>query len=35
MGDDDATSGGIEAALRRYVAAVKDGSFPVEAIHGY
>lgn len=27
--------GGIDAALRRYVAAVKDGSFPVEAIHTY
>ena len=26
---------GIEAALRRYVAAVKDGSFPDESIHGY
>jgi 3-methyl-2-oxobutanoate hydroxymethyltransferase len=27
--------GSIESALRRYVAAVKDGSFPDEAIHGY
>ncbi|MDE2300787.1 MAG: 3-methyl-2-oxobutanoate hydroxymethyltransferase [Burkholderiales bacterium] len=26
---------GIEAALRRYVAAVKDGSFPDESVHGY
>ena len=35
MSDDNAAAGGIEAALRRYVAAVKDGSFPVEAIHAY
>ena len=28
-------SAGIEQALRRYVAAVKDGSFPVESIHTY
>ena len=27
--------GGIDAALRRYVQAVKDGSFPVESIHTY
>lgn len=27
--------GGIEAALRRYVQAVKNGSFPVESIHTY
>lgn len=27
--------GGIAAALRRYVAAVKDGSFPDESLHGY
>ena len=27
--------GGVEDALRRYVAAVKDGSFPDETIHGY
>ena len=27
--------GSIEDALRRYVAAVKDGSFPDETIHGY
>ena len=27
--------GGIEAAIRRYVVAVKDGSFPDEAVHGY
>jgi len=33
--DDKAASGGVEAAVRRFVAAVKDGSFPVEAIHGY
>ena len=26
---------GIEDALRRYVAAVRDGSFPVESIHTY
>jgi 3-methyl-2-oxobutanoate hydroxymethyltransferase len=26
---------GVEAALRRYVVAVKDGSFPVESIHTY
>lgn len=26
---------GIEAAVRRYVAAVKDGSFPVESLHTY
>ncbi|MEP7298303.1 MAG: 3-methyl-2-oxobutanoate hydroxymethyltransferase [Burkholderiales bacterium] len=27
--------GGVEEAVRRYVAAVKDGSFPDEAVHGY
>jgi 3-methyl-2-oxobutanoate hydroxymethyltransferase len=27
--------GGIEAAVKRYVAAVKDGSFPVESVHTY
>ena len=27
--------GSIEDAVRRYVAAVKDGSFPDEALHGY
>ena len=27
--------GGIEAAVRRYVEAVKAGSFPDEAVHGY
>lgn len=27
--------GSVEAALRRYVAAVKDGSFPVEGLHTY
>ena len=27
--------GGIEAAVKRYVAAVKDGSFPVESLHTY
>jgi 3-methyl-2-oxobutanoate hydroxymethyltransferase len=35
MSDEPAAGGGIEGALHRYVAAVKDGSFPVEAIHGY
>ena len=35
MSDDEPAGGGIEAAVRRFVAAVKDGSFPVEAIHGY
>ncbi len=30
-----AEGGGVEAAVRRYVAAVKDGSFPVESIHTY
>ena len=33
MADD--AGGGVEAALRRYVAAVKDGSFPVDAIHSH
>ncbi len=28
-------SAGIDEAVRRYVAAVKDGSFPDEAVHGY
>ncbi len=27
--------GDIETALRRYVVAVKDGSFPVESVHTY
>jgi 3-methyl-2-oxobutanoate hydroxymethyltransferase len=27
--------GGVEAAVRRYVNAVKDGSFPAESIHTY
>lgn len=27
--------GSVEDAVRRYVAAVKDGSFPDEAVHGY
>ncbi len=27
--------GGVEAAVRRYVQAVKDGSFPAESIHTY
>ena len=27
--------GGVEEAIRRYVAAVKDGSFPDDAVHGY
>jgi 3-methyl-2-oxobutanoate hydroxymethyltransferase len=35
MADADGASGGVEAALRRYVAAVRDGSFPVESIHTY
>jgi 3-methyl-2-oxobutanoate hydroxymethyltransferase len=35
MSDDQGASGGIGAAVRRFVEAVKDGSFPVEAIHGY
>ncbi|MDE1999782.1 MAG: 3-methyl-2-oxobutanoate hydroxymethyltransferase [Burkholderiales bacterium] len=30
-----AEGGSIEDAIRRYVAAVKDGSFPDESIHGY
>ena len=30
-----AEGGSIEDAVRRYVAAVKDGSFPDEAVHGY
>ena len=30
-----AEGGSVEDALRRYVAAVKDGSFPVESIHTY
>ena len=28
-------SGSIEEALRRYIAAVRDGSFPIESIHTY
>jgi 3-methyl-2-oxobutanoate hydroxymethyltransferase len=32
---DNPAGGGVEAAVRRYVAAVKDGSFPVESIHTY
>ena len=35
MSDDGASIGGIESAVRRFVTAVKDGSFPVEALHGY
>jgi len=27
--------GSIDEAIRRYVLAVKDGSFPDEALHGY
>ena len=27
--------GGVEEAVRRYVAAVKDRSFPAESIHTY
>jgi 3-methyl-2-oxobutanoate hydroxymethyltransferase len=30
-----AGSGSLDAAVRAYVAAVKDGSFPDEAVHGY
>ena len=30
-----AEGGSIEDAIRRYVAAVKDGSFPDETIHAY
>lgn len=30
-----AEGGSVEDAIRRYVAAVKDGSFPDETIHGY
>ncbi|MEK8085318.1 3-methyl-2-oxobutanoate hydroxymethyltransferase [Aquabacterium sp. A3] len=30
-----ADGGSVEDAVRRYVAAVKDGSFPDEAVHGY
>jgi 3-methyl-2-oxobutanoate hydroxymethyltransferase len=30
-----AEGGGIESALQRYVAAVKDRSFPVESVHTY
>ena len=33
--DFEAEGSGIEDAVRRYVAAVKDGSFPDEAVHGY
>ncbi|TAL14254.1 MAG: 3-methyl-2-oxobutanoate hydroxymethyltransferase [Aquabacterium sp.] len=33
--DFTAEGGSIEDALRRYVAAVKDGSFPDESIHAY
>ena len=35
MHDDDAADAGVESAIRRYVAAVKDGRFPVESIHTY
>ncbi len=35
MHDDDAADSGVESAVRRFVAAVKDGSFPVESIHTY
>jgi 3-methyl-2-oxobutanoate hydroxymethyltransferase len=35
MSDEGAAGGGIEAAVRRYVATVKDGSFPVESVHTY
>ena len=30
-----ADSGSLDAAIRSYVAAVKDGSFPDEAVHGF
>lgn len=30
-----AEGGSVEDAIRRYVTAVKDGSFPDEAVHGY
>ncbi|MFX9097246.1 3-methyl-2-oxobutanoate hydroxymethyltransferase [Acinetobacter baumannii] len=30
-----AEGGTAEDAVRRYVAAVKEGSFPDEAVHGY
>jgi len=30
-----AEGGSVEDAVRRYVAAVKDGSFPDESVHGY
>ena len=30
-----ADSGSLDAAVRSYVAAVKDGSFPDEAVHGF
>ena len=30
-----AEGGSIEDAVRRYVAAVKDGRFPDESVHGY
>jgi len=33
--DFTAEGGSIEEAVRRYVCAVKDGSFPDEALHGY
>ncbi|HWH83996.1 MAG TPA: 3-methyl-2-oxobutanoate hydroxymethyltransferase [Burkholderiaceae bacterium] len=35
MADDNRAGGSVEDALRRYVAAVKDGSFPVESVHTY
>jgi 3-methyl-2-oxobutanoate hydroxymethyltransferase len=30
-----AEGGGVEGAVRRYVQAVRDGSFPDDSIHGY
>jgi len=33
MSDDNASTGGVESAVRRFVASVKDGSFPVKSIH--
>ncbi|KQW38425.1 3-methyl-2-oxobutanoate hydroxymethyltransferase [Rhizobacter sp. Root404] len=35
VNDSDGLDRGIESAVRRYVAAVKDGSFPVESVHTY
>jgi len=35
MADGDGAEPGIAAAVRRYVAAVKDGGFPLESVHTY